>query len=168
MADEEQDEAVDPAAKPDTGGSGSYLLMVILVLLLEAAAGYYFLDRAFPAPEEAPKEEQEELQVKEEWKPPVYYEELEEIVFSPSDSRGDLLVQMSLALEVDSKAASDELTIKHTIFWDMVLSQLEQVSADDVRDPQKTRIKNAVMEALNPKLRNGEVLGVYVTDYVIQ
>lgn len=164
MADEEEEGAAPSQA---AGGPSRYFVLIILILLLEAGGGYYVLDRVVPAPEE-PAQEAPEEEEEEEWRPPIYYEDMAEMVFAPSDARGNLIVQLSLALEVDSRAVVDELTTRHTVFWALVLGRLERFSTLAVRDPVKVDLKEDVKQMLNSELKNGEVVAVYVTNFVMQ
>ena len=169
MAEEEADaEEQMEVPSRDSGGTSRYFVLILLILLIEAAVGYYFLDRAVPVPEDMSVETTEEEEEEEEWRPPIYYEEMKEMVFSPSDSRGNLMVQISIAFEVDSRAAVDEFSKRHFVLWDMVLGRMERFTAKAVRDPLKQAVKEDVKQTLNHELKNGEVIGVYITDFVVQ
>jgi flagellar basal body-associated protein FliL len=45
---------------------------------------------------------------------------------------------------------------------------LESMKIEDIRDPEKKRLKSIVKKVLNGELKNGDVTGVYVTDIVVQ
>lgn len=169
MAEEEAD-AEEQAEAPSrsSGALSRYFVIILLIFLAEAAIGYYVLDRAVPVPEDLSGEIAEEEEEKEEWRPPIYYEEMKEMVFSPSDSHGSLMVQISLVFEVDSRAVVDELSKRHFVLWDLVLGRMERFTAKAMRDPLKQAVKEDVKQTLNQELKNGEVIGVYVTDFVVQ
>ena len=137
-------------------------------MLIEAAGGYYFLDRIIPMPEEAPTGGEEDKGEDVAWEEPVYYEGIKQMVFTPTGARSNLLVQMSFALEVDSKAAADEIKTKHVILWDLMLQRIEAQPIKTVRNPLKKAVKADLIRAINAELRNGEVTAVYVTEMVMQ
>tara|TARA_Y100000031_G_C8078691_1_gene318601 strand:+ start:134 stop:643 length:510 start_codon:yes stop_codon:yes gene_type:complete len=169
MAEEEAGAEEQAGAPSQSSGAPSrYFVLILLILLLEAAVGYYVLDRAVPAPEDLSEETTEEEEEEKEWRPPIYYEEMKEMVFSPSDSHGSLMVQVSLVFEVDSQAVVDEFSKRHFVLWDIVLGRMERFSAEVVRDPWKQAVKEDVKQTLNHELKNGEVIAVFVTDFVVQ
>ena len=166
MADEPQ---AEPAARRKPAASPfRYLFLVIMILLLEAAVAYLFLDQLIPAREEAVEAEEEEEEPEQEEEAPPFYTKLTQIVISPASERGVRLVQLSLALEVDSEAVLEEITIQHEVLWDLALRKLESYSLKAVRDPDKREIREALKRTINAELKNGEVKAVYFTDIVVQ
>lgn len=163
----EEEEAAE-AEKKDSGGPGRYFVLVLLILLLEGGVGYWLLDRAVPAPEvvEEVVEEEEEKVVA--WKAPIYYEALTDLIVEPTSLRGKSMVRLSLALHVDDQVVVDELTLRHTVFWDLVLRQLELLDEGDFRDPEKKKLKETLVKALNAELKNPGVLGVLILDIIMQ
>lgn len=167
---EEDDGAggAEEGGQKDTGGPGRYFILVLLILLIEGAVGYWVLDRAIPAPEMPEEESQEEEKPKEVWKAPIYYEALKELIVEPTSLRGKSMVQLDLALQVDDQVVVDELTLRHTVIWDLVLRQLELLDEKDFRDPAKKRLKTSLVEAINADLKNPGVLDVVITDIIMQ
>ena len=169
MAEEETAGEAETGAKPDAGGGpGRYFVLVLLILLIEGAVGYWVLDRAIPAPElpeeVAPEEEEEEVV----WTPPIYYDALEELIVEPTSLRGRSMVRLSLVLQVDDRAVVDELTLRHTVFWDLVLRRLELLDEKDFRDPLKKKLKADLIKMINAELKNPGVLNVFITDIIMQ
>lgn len=163
--DEEQEAA--PAQPAPSSGPGRYLMLIILILVFEAVGGYMVLDRAIPAPEEVPQEEEEVVE-KPKPKAPRYYTGLKQMIANPISARGTNLVQMTFALEVSSEAAQEELEIKHQVIWDLILQKLESYSIEEIRDPLKKKLKEDLKRLVNAELKNGRVTAVYVTDIVVQ
>ena len=168
MADE--DEAVDdldedhqPAIKP-----GRYILLILGILALEGAGGYLVLDHAIPPREEyAAKEKPKEVEMK--VADPVFYTDLKELVVNPAGGGfRKFLVQASIALEIDSEAVLEELAIKRETIWDLALQRLETFSVVQLRDADKREVRESLRKAINPELRNGEVIAVLFTDFVLQ
>jgi flagellar basal body-associated protein FliL len=115
MAEEEEDAGAQNQGK-DPAGPGRYFVLVLLFLMGEGAIGYWALDRAVPEPE-VPQAQTKEEEEKEEvvWKPPIYYEALQNLVVEPTSPRGKSMVQLSLALHVDDQAVVEELTLRHIV-----------------------------------------------------
>ena len=168
MAEETEEEAEVEAPPRPAASPSRYFLLILIILLLEAAGGYFLLDRAIPAPDEGPKVEAKDEEAKEEWKAPLFYEKITQLVFSPVDSRGHRLVQLSLALEVEPKAVLGEIEKKHQIIWDLILQRLETFPLDAVRESEKKAIREDLMRALNAELKNGQVTAIYFTELVTQ
>ena len=169
MAEEEEEEgAAQEGGQKDTSGPGRYFVLVLLILLIEGAIGYWVLDRAVPAPEVPEEEIQEEEKPKEVWKPPIYYEAFKQLIVEPTSLRGKSMVRLSLALQVDDQTVADELALRHTVFWDLVLRQLELLDEKDFRDPAKKRLKEGLVQSINADLKNPGVLDVVITDIIMQ
>ena len=139
-----------------------------MILLLEAAVAYLFLDQLIPAREEAEVVEDVEPAPQQEEKKSLFYTNLTQIVVNPSSGRGHHLVQLSLALEVDSDAVLEEIEIQREILWDLILRKIEAYPLEAIRDPEKKEVKEALKQALNAQLKNGEVTAVYFTEIVVQ
>ncbi|MGA1195030.1 MAG: flagellar basal body-associated FliL family protein [Candidatus Latescibacterota bacterium] len=169
MAEDETAADGETGAKPEAGsGPGRYFVLVLLILLIEGSVGYWVLDRAIPAPEvpeETAPEEEEEVVV---WTPPIYYEALKELIVEPTSLRGRSMVRLSLVLEVDDQAVIEELTLRHTVIWDLVLRRLELLDERDFRDPQKKKLKEDLIKMINAELKNPGVLNVFITDIIMQ
>ena len=164
MAEEEQDAIPEP--KPSSQ-PGRYLVLILLILVAEAGVGYVVLDRVIPVPEGLTQEE-DEVQEKMEVKDPIYYTQMLDMIVNPISPTSSYLVRFSFALEVSSESTLEEIGIRHDVLWDLLLRNLESLNIQDIRDPEKKRLKGMVMKVLNAELKNGDVTGVYVTDIVVQ
>ena len=162
--DQEQEEIAPPPAK----GPYRYLLLIIIIMLLETAGAFVFLDWAVPAPEVVEEEAPIEVLAVEKFVPPIFYEQLAEMTFSPLDSQGRHLVLTTVVLEVDRQPGIDEITLKHTPIWDLCVQTLEGYSIAQLRDPERGPVKEHLIEAINGELRNGIVTGLYFTDFIMQ
>jgi flagellar basal body-associated protein FliL len=168
MADEQNEaEAGEPQSKP-AGSPGKYMLLIVLILVLEGVGGYLLLDRAVPAPEQAAQEEIEELARAPEQRTFRFYDGIREMVVNPVTSRGRVLVQVSLVLDLDTDAGRDEVRLKHDIIWDRVLRRLETYPVATLRDPYRREVKASLKREINAELRNGEVVDIYFTDIIVQ
>lgn len=169
MADE-SDEATEAQLARHARGPGRYFALVLLLLMLEGAVGYWILNRAVPAPPEPPKEEEAAPAKKKkvQWVPPIYFDGLKEMVVEPTAFRGNRMVEISLVLEVDAKAVADELTLRKTAIWDLVLQRLDRLTLADFRDPEKKKLKSDLLEQLNAALKNPGVTQIYITHLIMQ
>ena len=166
MAEEEEEQDAIPEPKPSEH-PGRYLVLILLILVAEAGVGYGVLDRVIPAPEGLPQEE-DEVQEKMEVKDPIYYTQMLDMIVNPISPTGSHLVRFGFALEVSSESTLEEIGIRHDVLWDLLLRNLESLNIQDIRDPEKKRLKGMVLKVLNAELKNGDVTGVYVTDIVVQ
>lgn len=157
----EEPEVPKPSRKP-----ARYLMLILAIMILEASGGYLVLDHAVPKPERVA--EPKPSQAKPKFVKPIYFLGLKNMVINPTSAQGQHLVQISFALEVDTDAALQELTLKQQETWDLVMRTLEGYSLETLRDPAKKVVKEAVERRVNAELKNGEVTAVYVTDFVVQ
>jgi flagellar protein FliL len=169
MAEEEENqEEQGDLPKADPKGPYRYLILIIIILLVETAGAYLALDWAIPAPEvveDAPVLEELDDDV---FVPPIFYEELAQIVFSPLDTRGGQLVSLTVVLEVDRDVVIEEIGKKHSMIWDLVLKTLEIQTVEALRDPDKDPIREQLQNSINEELQNGAVEGVYFTEFIMQ
>ena len=165
--------AEEPEAEPQEDRKppthlGKYLVLILAILGLEAVGGYVVINRAIPPREDFVEEGIEELESQEEFKPPLFFTDLKKMVINPVEQKGMHLVQLSLALEVDSEIVLDELKKKQAMIQDLILQRLESFPVRSIRDPHKDDIREALKRIINAELKNGEALAVYFTDIVVQ
>ena len=167
MAEEDPEEGAELEPRPPPGSPAKYFLLVLLILGIEAGAGYVVLDRAIPEREEVVVEEEED-EAPQEVADPLFYTGLKQMIVNPVFGRPFGLIQVSVALEVDSDAGLKELELKHDLVWDLILMKLEDASLQSLRDPFRKEIKTTLRRVLNKELRNGEVTAIYFTEFMAQ
>lgn len=165
---EEQQEEQQDLPKADPKGPYRYLLLIIIIMLVETAVAYLALDWAIPAPEVVEEEPVLEELEEDVFTPPIFYPDLAEMVFSPLDTRGGQLVSLTIVLEVDRQVVLDEMAKKHSMIWDLTLRTLEAKTVEELRDPDKTGIREDIMNAINEELQNGSVTAVLFTEFIMQ
>lgn len=168
MAEEAEEQQDVESPKQPPKGPYRYLLLIVFIMLLETAGAYIYLNWAVPVPEVVEEEPVLEELETQKFTPPIFYEDLAQMTFSPLETRGRNLVRLSIVLEVDRLPVLDELTLKHKLFWDMVLQQLEQHTIEQLRDPDRQDVKDALTEVINEELVNGDVTGVFFTEFIMQ
>ncbi len=168
MAEEEDQEEQQELSKQDAKGPYRYLLLIIIILLAETAGAYMVLDWAIPVPEVVEEDPILEELEEDVFVPPFFYTDLGQLVFSPLDSRGGQLVSLTIVLEVDRLVVLDEISLKHSMVWDLVLKTLETHTVEDLRDPDKELIRETIINLINEELQNGAVTGAYFTDFIMQ
>lgn len=166
MADEPE---ADLPPVREQSGPGRYMALVLLILLIEGIGVYWVLDRAVPAPEVPPKEEEMEVIEKDvPWVKPIYFEGLKEMIVEPTAFRGNRMVQISLVLEVDGQTVVEELKLRQPVVWDVALRRLERLTEADLRDAKKQTLKTDLIQQINAVLKNPGVVAVYITDMIMQ
>jgi flagellar basal body-associated protein FliL len=88
-------------------------------------------------------------------KDPIYYTKMVNMIVNPISATGSHLVRFSFALEVSSVATLEEVGIRHDILWDIVLRNLEAMTIEQLRDPEKKYLKSHIRKTLNAELKNG-------------
>ena len=169
MAEEEPEEGAEEEPHPVVS-TGRYIFLIVMILVLEGVGGYILLDQAVPVPEESTKKEEAQPEEEDEEKTLRFYTDLEEMMVHPVSTRGRHLLQVSLALEVDTELVLGEIAKKRELIWDLILQKLETYSVKALRDPAKMEVKKALKQVINKeaKLKNGEVIAIYFTDVVLQ
>ena len=168
MAEEEDQQEEQDLPKEDPKGPYRYLLLIIIIMLVETLGAYILLDWAIPAPEVVEEEPALEELEENAFVPPIFYTDLAEILFSPLNTKGSLLVSLTIVLEVDREVVLDEISKKHSMIWDLVLKRLEQHSVKELREPEKEGIRENVKNVINKELQNGAVTAVMFTEFIMQ
>ena len=147
----EKPQATDEATEGKGGGKKKLVLALVVVLLAAAAGAYFFL---FSGSDEAQAEE------------PVSsgtFLTLEPVAVNLAGG-GYLKIGVSLELTEDGAAQGGALDGSKAT--DLVISTFSQAKPQDV-----TAARDALKEALEEKIieaYDGEVMGIYYTEYVTQ
>jgi len=171
MAEEPPDEAAGEVLPPPPKPT-RYITLIILIMILEAGGGYLFLDYMIPAREVAHVVAKVEVEVTPSYVKPAFFDGFADMIVNPAGASRQMLVMFSMSLELGvgsrEEAALEELEFKRDFLWDKVLQQLERLPIKEIRDPEKTKFKATVIKAVNDELRNGSIVGVYITKFVLQ
>jgi flagellar FliL protein len=133
------------------------IIIVAVVVLLGAGGGAFMLMKK-PAKVETATTEAK----------PISYS-LPTFIVNLADPGSKRFLKVTMDLELDSPAASEECKTMDAQLRDAVLTVLSsQESGDIVTGDDKIRLKKLLVKALNRNLAKGKVLRIYFTDFLIQ
>ena len=94
---------------------------------------------------------------------------LEPIVVNLLDPTGKRYIQIGLALALPDKKYEEEIKEKEPIIKDVVITVLSSKTPEEVLQPEaKEEIKKELLEKLNEVLGEDIVLGIYITQYIVE
>jgi len=92
--------------------------------------------------------------------------DVNEITTNLADNK---IVMLSLKIQTDSKKAAEELTKRDFQTKNLVITQLSEMTAEDLKGKEgKTTFESTIKSQLNKLMQEGEVQQVYITSYIIQ
>lgn len=135
-------------------GRGFWLILavVILVVMAGTAAGVYFFL--------GPRAEALEREV------PTYQIPLETFTVNLKDSNYRRFLRAEITVETTEKKVIREMTDKLYKVKDTINSVLASKTAQDLEDRQ--RLKEQLIAAINSHLTEGEIVGLYFEQFIIQ
>jgi flagellar basal body-associated protein FliL len=134
-------------------GKGFWIILAVVVLVVMAgtAAGVYFL----LAPNMA---QEREL--------PTYQVPLETFTVNLKDNNYRRFLRTYITVETSEKKVIKEMTEKQYKIKDTINSVLAAKNAGDLED--RDRLKEELIAAINSHLTEGEVVGLYFEQFIIQ
>ena len=170
MAEEEEEQEEIEEKPPPAGSLARYFFLILLILVIEGVGAYLFLDSLIPPVEDFAQETEEEVETLDQITIPIpiFYENMEKMVINLPAVKGGHLIQISLAFQVDNPKVLEEIALKKSILWDLVIRRLETYTLPEIRDPVKQDLRNDIQGVLNKELINGEIVDVLFTDLVVQ
>ncbi|NLC77286.1 MAG: hypothetical protein GX750_06665 [Clostridia bacterium] len=135
-------------------GRGFWLILavVILVVMAGTAVGVYFFL--------GPRAEALEREV------PTYQIPLETFTVNLKDSNYRRFLRAEITVETTEKKVIREMTDKLYKVKDTINSVLASKTAQDLEDRQ--RLKEQLIAAINSHLTEGEIVGLYFEQFIIQ
>ena len=153
--------------------------LVILVVFGQAIVAYLLVDRIvvrrmLGAPPDELRETRVEITISDE--PEAIYRGLMEFLVNPADTTGNeafRFLRTNISLGVSPAGLMGEFEIRQPVLRDIVVSILTSKSTDEIDDPEdrefiKDEIKFAIERILRADGVQGEILEVYITDFIIQ
>jgi flagellar basal body-associated protein FliL len=93
--------------------------------------------------------------------------EFGDIVVNILGTRDTRVLRVVLHVEVDGKAALDELRLRELVFRDEIIEILRSKSLDDLKYPGENAIKRQIRDRLNQIMIKGSVVEVYFKEFLI-
>ena len=85
-----------------------------------------------------------------------------------SDS-GRRYLKVTMSLELEGKELSNELDAKAAVLRDRIIRILSSKTLEEISSKKgKQKVSQQIMDALNAMLSDGEIKGIYFTEFVIQ
>ena len=79
------------------------------------------------------------------------------------------IVRLSFKIETDSKKAKEELTLREFQIRDIIISELANMTADQVDGKEgMDKLKETIKKKTNELMQEGQVNKVYTTSYILQ
>jgi flagellar FliL protein len=86
-----------------------------------------------------------------------------------NDLGGRRMLKLSMSVDADSQELADEINAKMPKFRDTILLLLSSIQSDDVSGMDgKQRLKNQMLNRINPNLTRGKIRDLYFSEIVVQ
>lgn len=94
---------------------------------------------------------------------------LESFTVNLLSESGRRYLKVEMNLEIEGEELSPELEEKKPIFRDIIIRLLSSKSLEEISTVKgKEKIKEEIVSEINTRLKDGKVLNVYFTDFVVQ
>ncbi len=183
MAEEESTEEEAPAEKKSSNMLMIIIIVVlVLIILIGAVVGILLMgddeeEAVSSAPQEKVKSETKERKAT-----PVSglgdSRQLSEIgILYPLDTftvnlksdAGRRYLKCTMSLELEGEELSLELDAKSPVLRDRIIRILTSKTLEEISSKKgKQKVSNQVMDTLNAMISDGEIKGIYFTEFVIQ
>jgi len=79
------------------------------------------------------------------------------------------MLKLTMSVEAESQELADEINAKMPMFRDTILLLLSSIQSDDVAGLDgKQRLKNQMINRINPNLNRGKIRNLYFSEIVVQ
>ena len=86
-----------------------------------------------------------------------------------NDLGGRRMIKLTMSVEADTQDLADEINLKMPQLRDTILLLLSSVQSDDVSGLDgKQRLKNQMLNRINPSLTKGKIRNLYFSEIVVQ
>ncbi|MCK9373234.1 MAG: flagellar basal body-associated protein FliL [Sulfuricurvum sp.] len=186
---EHDDKSAESGEKKKSGNMLLIIIIIVLVLLLVIGGIVAMLmlgnHDAEPAAENGTKKEasahpEQEAPAKEEHSSEGGHASvggtevglmfpLESFTVNLLSESGRRYLKVEMNLEIEGEELSPELEEKKPIFRDIIIRLLSSKSLEEISTVKgKEKIKDEIVSEINTRLKDGKVLNVYFTDFVVQ
>jgi len=102
------------------------------------------------------------------WTGPVNVE-FKPFIVNLNDVGGRRMLKLTMSIEAESPELSDEINAKMPQIRDTILLLLSSIQSDDIAGLDgKQRLKNQMLNRVNPLLAKGKVKNIYLSEIVVQ
>jgi len=102
------------------------------------------------------------------WTGPVNVE-FKPFIVNLNDLGGRRMLKLTMSIEAESQELSDEINAKMPQIRDTILLLLSSIQSDDISGLDgKQRLKNQMLNRVNPILTKGKVKNIYLSEIVVQ
>jgi flagellar FliL protein len=93
----------------------------------------------------------------------------ESFIVNLNDLGGRRMLKLTMSVDADNKDLADEINAKMPQFRDTILLLLSSIQSDDVSSLDgKQRLKNQMLNRMNPNLTQGKIRDLYFLEMVVQ
>ncbi len=162
-------EEVKEESKVAKGSKKRLLIFLLIGFLIIGIAGsgvFLILGKKGEEPEGegSPKKEKKVRKSKD-----TIFIVMDPVIVNLMDPTGKRYFQVRISLEVPTKKEEDELKKKEPLIRDRILTILSSKTVEEVIAPDaKDKIKEQILKKLNEELGEDMILGVYITQYVVE
>ena len=95
--------------------------------------------------------------------------EFKPFIVNLSDIGGRRMLKLTMSVEADTQELADEINAKMPQFRDTILLLLSSIQSEDVSGLDgKQRLKNQMINRINPNLTRGKIRNLYFSEIVVQ
>ena len=95
--------------------------------------------------------------------------EFKPFIVNLNDLGGRRMLKLTMSVDADSQELADEINAKMPKFRDTILLLLSSIQSDDVSGMDgKQRLKNQMLNRINPNLTRGKIRDLYFSEIVVQ
>jgi flagellar FliL protein len=95
--------------------------------------------------------------------------EFQSFIVNLNDLGGKRMLKLTMSVEAENQELADEINAKMPQFRDIILLLLSSIQSDDVSGIDgKQRLKNQMLNRINPNLTKGKVRNLYFSEIVVQ
>ncbi len=165
--------AKEPVKGSEEGGKKGkkkllIIIIVVLVMLIGGGVGaFLFLKGGGMEDTISPEEEQAQLAAQAQQVGPMV--NIDSFIVNIIDSEESRYLKAAITLEVDSDAASQELSQRMPQIKDAILLLVGNKTYTELNDLQgKIQLRAELINKINSILKQGKVKRIYFTDFVVQ
>ena len=93
----------------------------------------------------------------------------ESFIVNLNDLGGRRMLKLTMSVDADNKDLADEINAKMPQFRDTILLLLSSIQSDDISGIDgKQRLKNQMLNRINPNLTRGKIRNLYFSEIVVQ